>query len=642
MTPAINLATIPWIPQDIAATLAGKVLSFPVPERLRARFNRPPRVSLLKWAETYRDLGKGKGIWSRRKTPHAVGIMAALDHPMVEMVVECKGPQTGGTEVLLNFIGSCIHQNPENMMIITSDDDNARNLSNDRIQPMINGSASLSAHLGRDDADVSGKRIALDNMTIFMASANSASQMASRACKYVLFDETDKYPPTANKAEADPISLGIARTTTFENSGRKMFLNSTPTSESGNIWQYLQSCQLVFHYWAKCPHCGKRQPMLFKHIVWDGGREAEPNEIEAKRLARYACQGCGVLWDDEDRNQAVRKGRWRADSGGQDRFAEMDRTADKAGRKGIYLEQALRTNHIRRVGFHVPAWISPFSSMSQTVGAFLRAPHKEAGWRDFANRFEGLPWINIAGTRKESAILDLRTDLDDNIVPAWADALILGADTQDDGFWYELRAFERGPYLRSHGVARGFVDTFEALTDIILAAYPTEDGRTATVGAGFIDAMGHRTLEVYQWCGLHPHIWAVKGMQKADTPLPDHKKIERFKNRVLPGSATLQPMDVNVFKTFLSGKLQHNPDAPGAFTFSNGMTPQHARQYLAEEIDPKTNYWTCAHGKANHLWDCSVYALACARKHRLHLSLPSRPAKAPTPKKQKHVRPDRW
>ena len=97
-----------------------------------------------------------------------------------------------------------------------------------------------------------------------------------------------------------------------------------------------------------------------------------------------------------------------------------------------------------------------------------------------------------------------------------------------------------------------------------------------------------------------------------------------------------------VFKTFLSGKLQHNPDAPGAFTFSNGLTPQHARQYLAEEIDPKTNYWTSPHGKANHLWDCSVYALACARQRRLHLRKAQRQEQAPTPKKQNHVRPDRW
>lgn len=641
MTPAINLDTIPWLPDDIADRLAGKVIAFPVPERLRARFNRPPRVSLLKWAETYRDLGRGKGIWSRRKTPHAVGIMAALDHPMVETVVECKGPQTGGTEVLLNFIGSCIHQNPADMMIITSDDDNARNLSNDRIQPMIQGSEALRAHLGRDDSDVSGKRVALDNMVIFMASANSASQMASRACRYVLFDETDKYPPTAGKAEADPISLGIARTTTFENAGRKMFLNSTPTTESGNIWKQLQACQLVFHFWVKCPHCGRRQPMLFKNIRWDGGRDADPDDIEAKRLARHLCEHCGVLWDDEDRNRAALKGRWRADSGGQDRFVEMDRKAERQGRKGMYLEQALKTNHVRRVGFHVPAWISPFSSMSQAAGAFLRAPRLEVGWRDFANRFEALPWVNMTATREEAAILALRTDLEDGIVPDWADALILGADTQDDGFWFEVRAFQRGGQLRSHGVMRGFLDSFASLSDIVQAAFPTEDGRTMGISNGFIDAMGHRTIEVYEWCARHPHIWAVKGMQKADVPLPDPKKVDRIGGRVIPGSATRQPVDVNVFKGFLAGKLQHTPDGPGAFTFGAGLSATHARHYLAEELDPKTNYWTCNGSRANHLWDCSVYALACAFSRKLNLQLYTAPP-APATKKHKSKRPDRW
>lgn len=634
-----------WIPDDIRAILAGRTVEGPVPSKLRARFHRPPRISLLKWSETYRDLGKGKGGWRAHKTPHAVGIMAALDHPMVETVVECKGPQTGGTEVLLNFIGSCIHQDPADMMIITSDDDNARNLSNDRIQPMIKGSASLAAHMGRDDSDVSGKRIALDTMTIYLASANSPSQLASRACRRVLFDETDKYPPTAGKAEADPISLGIARTTTFENVGRKLFLNSTPTTETGNIWRQLQSCQLVFHYWVKCPHCGKRQPMHFSGIRWDGGRDADPDDIEAKRLARYACSGCGVLWDDADRDAAARKGRWKADSGGQPRFADMDRKAEKAGRKGLFLEQALRTNHVRRVGFHVPAWISPFSSMSQSAGAFLRAPHSVAGWKDFSNRFEAMPWVNVAASRDEDTILALRLpELDDGIVPDWADVLILGADTQDNGLWYEIRAFERGMKLRSHGVRRGFVDSFAALSDVLDAGYETADGRVMHVSRGFIDSQGHRTTDVYEWCRTHPRVWPINGRQKTTVPLPDPTKLDRFPGgRAIPGGLLLQQVNVNFFKDLLAGKLAVNADDPGAFTFGAGLSPNHARQYIAEEVDPKTGYWLLAsHGKANHLWDCSTYALACAFKWGLQYAVRKQTPITYVHKPKKQPRQQRW
>lgn len=478
---------------------------------------------------------------------------------------------------------------------------------------MIEASPALSELLGRDDSDVSGKRLSLRYMTIYLASANSPGQLSSRACRRVLFDETDKYPILASKAEADPISLGIARTTTFEATGRKIFLNSTPTTETGNIWKHLCACQLVFHFWPQCPHCRRYQPMIFKNIRWDGGRQADPNVIEADRLARYACAHCGTLWDDSDRNTAVLAGQWRADSGGQPRFEDADRRAGDM--HGLRLELALRTGRITSVGFHIPAWISPFSSMSRSAGAFLRAPHKEAGWRDFANRFEGLPWVNVVATREEAGILALRTEIEDGLVPEWAEVLLLGADTQDNGPWYEVRAFEFGPLLRSHGVRRGFVDSFAALSDVVSAAYQTTDGRQMQIARGFIDAMGHRTVEVYDWCRTHRHIWPIQGVQRLNVPLPDPTKLDRYPGgRAIPGGLLLQRVDTNVFKDMLAGKLAVNIDDPGAFTFSAGLSSSHARQYIAEEVDPKTGYWTCAPGKANHLWDCSAYILACAHK----------------------------
>lgn len=641
MSAAIDLSTLPWLPQDIAPILAGRTISGMVPPRLTARFNRPPRLPLVKWSQTHRDMGKDKGFWSWRKTPHAVGILKALDHPRVETVVVCKTPQTGGTEVLLNYIGACIHQDPADMMIVTSDEDNARVLCKDRILPMIQSSPVLSSRLGKDDSDISGKRLSLQNMAIYLASANSPSQLASRACRCVLFDETDKYPPTASRAEADPISLGIARTTTFETTGRKIFLNSTPTTETGNIWKHLRGCQLVMHFWVPCPHCGRSQVMLFKNIKWDGGRKADANEIEAERLARYACAHCGVLWDDAERNAAVLEGQWRADSGGQERFADTDRRAKDMA--GIRLEQALLSGRITSVGFHVPAWISPFSSLSQTAGAFLRAPHKEAGWRDFANRFEAMPWVNVVATRETATIMALATELDDGLAPEWTDVLLLGADTQDDGLWYEVRAFEFGPQLRSHGLRRGFVDSFSALSDVVTAVYQCADGRQLQIIRGFIDAMGHRTTEVYDWCRSHRHIWPIQGVQRLNVPLPDPTKLDRYPGgRSIPGGLLLQRLDSNVFKDLLAAKLAVNVDDPGAFTFGSGLSESHARQYIAEEVDPKTNYWTCPPGKANHLWDCSTYVMACAYKFGVQFSQNQAavPVRAARPKPK--PRPRRW
>lgn len=619
LTHTVALGTIPWLPRSAAKALAGKVVDVQISDRLRARFERPQRMSMVKWAQNYRDLGKNKGLWSRKKTPHVVGIMAALDKPQVEMVVVCKAPQTGGTETILNFIGSSIHQDPSDMMCIMPDDDNARMLCKDRILPMIEASAHLSKYLGGDDSDVSGKRLALTTMTIYLASANSPSQLSSRACRYVLFDEVDKYPPMASKVEADPISLGIARTTTFENVGRKMLMVSTPTTEAGSIWQRLLSCQLVFHYWAQCPHCRRFQPMLFKNIVWDGGRSADPNHIEAHNEARYCCTHCGVLWTNADRDEAAINGHWRADSGGQEKFRATDARAGELF--GERLERALRRAKIKSVGFHVPAWVSTFSSMSASAGAFLRAPSGEAGvgWRDFANRFEGLPYIPVAQSRAEDSIVALQDEYDEADVPEWADVLLLGADTQDNGFWYELRAFQRGPLLRSHGVRRGFVDSLAALEEVALnTVYCKPSGVEVPLRAGLIDAMGHRTVEVYDWCRKVRIIQPLKGERKLDQLLAE-TKIEKIGGRAIPGGMVLHRIDTNHFKNLLAAKLQISVADPGAWTFSSGLDPSHARHYVAEDVDPKTGYWACPQGRANHLWDCSTYVLALAYILRLRL-----------------------
>lgn len=108
MSVDLDLSDIPWLPENVATALAGKKLQVQVPPRLSMRYNRPPRLPLLKWSQTHRDLGRGKGLWSWRKAPHVVGILKALDHPRVEKVVACKAPQTGGTEAMLNYIGACI------------------------------------------------------------------------------------------------------------------------------------------------------------------------------------------------------------------------------------------------------------------------------------------------------------------------------------------------------------------------------------------------------------------------------------------------------------------------------------------------------------------------------------------------------
>ena len=44
--------------------------------------------------------------------------------------------------------------------------------------------------------------------------------MANKPCRYVVQDETDKYPAAASKSEADPSSLVEKRLTTYRSTGK--------------------------------------------------------------------------------------------------------------------------------------------------------------------------------------------------------------------------------------------------------------------------------------------------------------------------------------------------------------------------------------------------------------------------------------
>jgi Bacteriophage tail assembly protein len=148
-------------------------------------------------------------------TPYLAGIMDASFFPSVQTIILCKAPQVGGSENVNNCIGYAIDRDPGPVMVIYPDELTARENNHDRIQPMIKSSPRLRSYMTGSDDDAGMLRINLSHMPIYMAWARSAARLANKPIRYVIFDETDKYPETAGKRETDPISLGEARTITF-------------------------------------------------------------------------------------------------------------------------------------------------------------------------------------------------------------------------------------------------------------------------------------------------------------------------------------------------------------------------------------------------------------------------------------------
>jgi phage terminase large subunit GpA-like protein len=582
-------------------------------ERKVWRSRRGQRCS--QWAEANRvvTMTSRPGQWRNDTTPYLAGIMDASWSPSVRVVICCKTPQVGMSEAVNNCVGYAIDCDPAPVLYVYPDEITARHNSDARIQQMINDTPRLAGYKTGYQDDMATLEIKLQHMALYLAWASSAAGLANKPIKYLVLDEVDKYPP-AGKREADPISLAEQRLTTYEDDSKEWKI-STPTVEAGAIWQALKTeAQEIYHYWVRCPLCGCWQLMRF------GERDAEdrkpggirfpadernPETIEAQRLAWYECEHCQGQWTDALRNKAVRLGEWRDE-------------------EGCELMASLRTKRPTKIGFHIPAWISPFVSLSKCAGEFLRGLKDKVKMRAFQNGIKAEPWRDYKVERSHDRILALRDERPEGTVPGGGvvAGIVAGVDTQDNGFPYEIRAFGYGLAQASWQVRAGFVTTLEALHDVLFEEpiYDAE-GNQYFVELALIDSQGHRTSEIYDWARLHRgRVYAFKGEQRMRQPF-DFSRIEYYPTRkgdkkAIPGGLVLLRADVNLHKDRLSTLLEVNPADPGAWRMNAACTEAWARQMTVEYIGDD-GMWHCPEHAANHAWDCSNYALIAAEVRRL-------------------------
>ena len=429
---AISVAIPKWLPPSLALWLRQRMAERPegkltVATRFskgeRAAMKRRRPVPISAWAEKHRilEMSAIRGRWRNVFTPYLTGIMDVSGLPGVETVIICKSPQTGGSECGHNIVGYCIDRLPGPVMYVFPDELTARENAKDRIIPMIEASPRLRQYMTGYGDDASSLRINLLHMPIYLGWSGSVSRLGNKPIRILILDELDKYKNPKNEASSE--SLAEKRTTTWR-TRRKVVKISTPTTEDGPIWKALtEEAGARFDFWVRCPHCGFFQHMDFERIAWPGkDKEKSPDAetVLAKRLATYACEYCGTVWDDGDRDRAVRGGEW------------LERTS------GLALMAHVAAHRPVKVGFHIPAWLSYFVSLSEVAHAWLK--YKESGKLDdlknFRNQYAAEPWVESHAARSEDAILALCDDRPRGKVPGPVDGkervsvLLATVDTQ--------------------------------------------------------------------------------------------------------------------------------------------------------------------------------------------------------------------
>ncbi|MFC1884655.1 terminase gpA endonuclease subunit [Thermodesulfobacteriota bacterium] len=617
-----------WFPEKLQKKEMEFHSLFRFSEAERKVYRKRKKILPSDWAERHRYITRGplEGSRFRKDTlAYSAGVMDASFYPSVQEVVMCFADQTGKSFIIDTCNGYVADRAPGPFLYVYPDEDTAKENMKDRILPMYRMSPRLKSYFTGTMDDETQKGINLQHMQVYMAWARSAPKLANKSIRYLANDEVDKYPATVGKREGSPLDKAEKRLRAYRY-GSKCWKSSTPTIEMGPIWQELLTCQVVFDFWVCCPDCGELQLMKFEQIKWPEN-ERDPEKIKYGELAWYECCKCGSKWSDLKRDAAVRWGEWRArhaewNKNENERSSEEDpgdptSPAAAHGQEGLELFEYLRKFEPKKIGFHLPAWVSYVVSLSECAWAFLRGLKDKTAFKDFKNSYEAVPWLDYTAERKEDVIVALKDDRPRGLVPGsnQVACLTAGVDTQDDGFYFEIRAWGWGMDLESWQVREGFVQTFEGLKQILWDdEYRDADNNKHFVRLVVQDAMGHKTSEVYDFARMHRRkLYPFQGVQRLSRPFDfSHLDVYPGKKKKIPGGLILLRADVTYFKNALAQKLEINAADPGAWHMHNEMTYSWAQQMCAEYVDDKTGFWLCPANKANHAWDVSVYALIAA------------------------------
>lgn len=572
-----------------------KTAPFEVPEwigRALAVLRPREKLTVSDWAEQNRVLSglssATPGKWKNRVTPYLVEIMDAFSDEYIERIIFVKPTQVGGTCAMENMLGCAIDQEPAPALVVYPSDDLAKNIAEIRLVPMIKSCPALAAKFREHES--SQLELKFADMHLYLTGANSPADLSSKAVRYLLLDEVDKYPG-ASKKEADPVSLAIERTKTFHN--RKIFMPCTPTLKSGHIWRAKEAAEVEKHYFVPCPHCGEYIELKFGQIKWPDKKEL-PEAADRAAKAVYVCQKCDGVIGDRDKGAMLEAGRWQV----------VRQKSDKP----------------KSVAFWLNTLYSPFTTFSEIALEWLRSEDDMELRHNFINSWLAEPWEDTKLKTNADLVLERQTELPMGVLPAWTKLLVGGVDVQENCFYWTIRAWGEG--MTSQNVAHGQALSMAEVEQVMNTEFALPNGDKMLVGLALVDS-GDQTDEVYEFCLLNSS-WALpcKGV---DT-MQSHYRITTInKPNSRANGQRLVLVDGGKYKSMLAAQMR-KPNGRGSWMVYKDCDLEYAEQVTAEhQVSERKKgrlvlKWVLkASHAANHYLDAEVYAAAAADLQQVRL-----------------------
>lgn len=574
----------------------------------RRNIQPPPKLTLSQWAAKYAVLSRETSAQTGRfhAFPYQIGIMDAITDPTVEMVTVQKSARVGYTKILDHVAGYYIHQDPSPILVVQPRVEDAEDYSVTEIEPMLRDTPVLAEIVGdpkkKDARQKINKRIFRNGASISFVGANSPGGFRRITARIVKFDEVDGYPVMGAGKEGDQIKLGIKRTESFWN--RKIILGSTPTvkGESRIEKSYANSDQRK--YYVPCPHCGEYQvlewggPDTPYGMKWD----KDENGVGIPDSVFYACKVTGCVIREDDKEDMVERGEWRA-------------TKPFKG----------------HAGFHIWAAYSLFvnASWRNLVAEWLEVKDDPLMRQTFVNLVLGETYEDRGDRALQEDRLAARCEVWGAEVPDGVAVVTVGVDTQGDRFECEVVGWglNEESWSIDFEVIQGDLETpdpWNRLDAYLRRIWFRADGRGFEVMAVCHDSGGHHTQKVYEFAKarLGRRVWAVKGESAVGgkrspvwpTKTPSRRNKSSFRPVIL---------GVNAAKDSVRSRLHLVEPGAGYMHFPVSRDINYFAQLTAERSVRKTSggqhyrVWELPNGRANEALDCRVYAYAalCGLMH---------------------------
>ncbi len=502
----------------------------------------------------------------------------------VEEVVVMSSSQVGKTLILKAVCGYYIDVDPSPILVVQPTGDMADTFSKDRLATMIRDTPTLKGKVRDAKSRDSGNTILRKSFPgghITMIGANAPAGLASRPIRILLFDEVDRYPPSAG-TEGDPVDLGRKRTITFRHR-KRIGMFSTPTIKGKSRIERAWNLSDQRRYYVPCPHCDHSQILTWQNVSMV---DNEPT------TAMLRCPECGGLIGDEHKPDMLARGDWVKE----------------------------KPNN-RIAGFHINELYSPWRKLSEIAADYVAAlgnPEQEKTWW---NTSMGETFEEIGDKADGESMMKRREEYDGDELPEDVITITAGVDTQNDRLEIEIVGWGVGE--TSWGVeyhvlpgSPSLPDVWETLDEILgNARYHTKDGRTLKIAACCIDSGGHHTQQVYEFATprVGRNIWATAGRFGSRPVWP--KRPSTSKKYV---GHQVRIVGVDTAKDTVYARWQiddetvagycHFPTHYDQTWFTQATIERRVTTYDKRGIEVRT--WKCPRGARNEATDCRVLAYA--------------------------------